>query len=247
MNAEPSTSPAARRRARVHAAALAVVVAAVGVAAGCTAAGTGLTSGPAPHSPATGPSYTVPAGVADLGAGFLGENTAPTPAATLNPEPGSWDGVEPPAGYSIAVISRGTDAATQTIVSAVKSWGSAHAVTVTELPATTDDDVEDRIDQAVAAGPDLVVGAGAPVVDVFSLITSQYLEQQFLVVGAELPEPTDNVTAVVWPGATFRGTGLGDSAGIDDTSVTPARSAQAVSAGVASVVHGIRGYVLFLQ
>ena len=129
---------------------------------------------------------------------------------------------------------------------AVREWAESEGVVFQQLRAQTDDEVEDRIDQAVAAEPDLVIGAGDGVVDVFALITGQYLAQQFLVVGAELPEPTANVTSVIWPGAMFRGTGLGSSGTIDPAQVTPERAGEAIAAGSASVLHGHTGIVLDL-
>jgi hypothetical protein len=61
-----------------------------------------------------------------------------------------------------------------------------------------------------------VAGAGIGVIDAFSLLTAQHLAQEFLVVGAQLPEPTENVTSVLWPGALLRGSGL-SAAGEQDT------------------------------
>ena len=49
------------------------------------------------------------------------------------------------------------------------------------------------------------VSAGQALVDALALVTPSHLDQQFLVVGAQLPEPTVNVTAAVWRGASSRG------------------------------------------
>jgi len=194
-----------------------------------------------PTSAATG----VP-GVAALGAGFLGDVTAPTPEATVNPEPGSWDGVEPPVGYRVVLISAGDDSGTATLAGAVQDWAARSGVQLERLTASTDDEVEAQINTAVLRDADLVIGAGNAVVDVFALLTPQHLAQQFLVVGAELPEPTENLTAVVWEGATFRGTGLSAASDYDETTITAGRADDAVTAGVASVLHGHTGIVLRL-
>jgi hypothetical protein len=185
-------------------------------------------------------------GVHPLGDGFLGDTVSPTPEATVTPEPGSWHGVKPPAGYRVVLISASDDDATTTLATAVEEWAVREDVIFQALTASDDDEVEDRINQAVATDADLVIGAGNDVVDVFALLTSQHLAQQFLVVGAELPEPTANVVSVIWPGAMFRGTGLGSAGEVDATSVTPARAGDAVEAGVASVLHGLTGIVLDL-
>jgi hypothetical protein len=186
-----------------------------------------------------------PMGIHPLGAGFLG-GINPTPEATIAPEAGSWDGVGPPASYRVVLISAGDNAETSTLVTAVELWAERENVDLRALTASGDDEVEARIDEAVAMHPDLVVGAGSGVIDVFSLLTAQHLAQQFLVVGAQLPEPTENVTAVIWHGATFRGTGL-DAAGEQDTaSVTPEQAGRAITAGVASVLHDLTGIVIEL-
>ncbi|MCI0158004.1 BMP family ABC transporter substrate-binding protein [Leifsonia shinshuensis] len=214
------------------------------VAAVCAAAAL-LFSGCAALAPE--PVTTGASGVQPLGSGFLGSVTTPTPEATIEPERGSWDGVEPPAGYTVVVVSAGADSATSTLVSGVTRWARQRGVTVTALTARGDDEVEDQLLRAIETSPDLVIGAGPDVVDVFSLTTAQHLHQQFLIVGAELPEPTANVTSVIWAGASFRGTGISQDGDIDPTAVTARRATDAVSAGVASVLHGLTGIVLHLK
>jgi hypothetical protein len=145
----------------------------------------------------------------------------------------------------MVLITRGDEGATETLTAAVERYADAHGADLTVLPARSDDDVERRIDEAVAARPDLVVGVGDGVVDVFALITAQYLDTDFLLVGSQLPEPTHNVTAVTWPGAEFRGTGLGND-GADPGAVSPERAGEAVGAGAASVLHDLTGIVIDL-
>ncbi|MFF2052953.1 BMP family ABC transporter substrate-binding protein [Leifsonia sp. NPDC058194] len=217
---------------------LPLLVTALSVAAGLTLSGC-ATAAPAPVG-------TGDASLHPLGAGFLGSVTTPTPEATIDPKPGSWNGVEPPAGYEVVLITAGDDAATKTLASGVTQWAGRRDVVLTTLTATGDDEVQTQLLRAIEKSPDLIVGAGAGVVDVFSLITAQSLHQQFLVVGAELPEPTGNATSVVWQGASFRGTGISTDDDRVPSSVTPARAADAVSAGVASVLHGLTGIVLHL-
>ena len=52
-------------------------------------------------------------------------------------------------------------------------------------------------------------------------MTANHLDQQFLVLGAELAEPTENVTAADWAGASFRGEGLGMPSSYDPATFTP--------------------------
>ena len=200
--------------------------------------------------PVTGctPAAPVVPGTGALGAEFLGGVTSPSPEATITPAPDSWTGVRPPAGYDVVVISAdGDEAATATIVAGVRDWADRAGAHLLALTATGDDEVEDRLDQALATDPDLVVGAGTGIVDVFALLTGQHLDDQFLVVGAELAEPTHNVTSVVWPGATFRGTGLGAAGEQAPDSVTPERVRDALDAGTASVLAELTGIVIDIR
>ena len=96
-------------------------------------------------------------------------------------------------------------------------------------------------------GPDLIVSAGNDLIDPLALVTPNHLGEKFLVVGAELAEPTHNVTAVDWSGASFRGEGLGMSSTYDPGSFTAERCADAVRAGVAAVLSGLTGIVVWLD
>lgn len=205
--------------------------------AGCTVAGT---------APAASPTPADLSAVVPLGAGFLGSNPTPSPEATVSPARGSWDGVVPPEGYRVVMITAGDDAQMTTVATAVEGWAKAADVELEVRHAAHDDDVEDQITAAVDERPDLVIGAGDEVVDVFTLITPQHLAQPFLMIGVELPEPTENVSSVIWPGAAFRGSNVGTSGAIDPASFTPERADEAVKAGVASVLHGLGGIVVSL-
>ncbi|GGM37590.1 BMP family ABC transporter substrate-binding protein [Promicromonospora citrea] len=230
----PATGSAGRRLAGTAAGAALVVL-----LAAC-----GSVPGGAPAAPGADPASSA-APLTPAAARFAGSAERPAPEATVRPVPGTWADAGLPAGSTVVLVTRGDDAATATLTDAVRQHADAHGADLTVLRARDDDEVERRIDEAVASSADLVVGAGDGVVDVFSLVTAQYLGTQFLVVGAQLPEPTHNVTAVVWPGAEFRGTGLGNEAA-DPASVTPERARDAVGAGVASVRHGLTGIVVEL-
>jgi hypothetical protein len=67
------------------------------------------------------------------------------------------------------------------------------------------------------------------------------------VVGAELAEPTANVTAADRTGASFRGEGLGMSSTYDPATFTSERAGRAVRAGVAAVLNGLTGIVIWLD
>ena len=161
-----------------------------------------------------------------LGAGFVDPAAPPPPEGTIKPKPGSWDAVRPPRGYRVVLLTAGDDAATTTLVTAVRHWAKAEHVRL-ETVAVTEPEAVDGIVQAMSLRPDLVVCAGNGLVDALALVTASHLDQQFLVVGAQLPEPTVNVTAAIWQGAWSAGAAL--------------------RAGVASVLNDLTGIVISLD
>src|SRR5207237_745535 len=133
--------------------------------------------------------------------GFIDPAAPPPPEGMIRPRPGSWDGVRPPRGYRGVLLTAGSDRLTTTLVAAVKEWANAEHVTLEMVAVTASDRVVDGIVQAMDLRPDLVICAGNELVDALALVTASHLDQQFLVVGAQLPEPTVNVTAAIWRGA----------------------------------------------
>ncbi|MFJ9601437.1 type 1 periplasmic-binding domain-containing protein [Streptomyces althioticus] len=191
--------------------------------------------------------HAAPTPVGALGPGFTDPTATPTPEATVTPRPGSWNGVHPPEGYRVVLLTAGDDRPTRALVKAVRDWAEEEDV---DLRTVTADDPARRVAavrEAVDMGPDLVVGAGNDLVDPLAAVTPSHLDQQFLVVGAELAEPTENVTAADWSGASFRGEGLGMSSTYDPASFTAARCGAAVRAGVAAVLNGLTGIVVWLD
>jgi hypothetical protein len=188
--------------------------------------------------------HPAPSAVGVLGPGFV--TTSPTPEATITPSPGSWDGVRPSPGYRVVLLSAGDDAPTRTLVAAVTGWAEQEQVSLKTITAADPGRYTESIGEAVKLAPDLIISAGQNLVDPLALVTANHLDRQFLVLGAELAEPTANVTAANWPGASFRGEGLGTSTGYDPASFTPARASAAIRAGVASVLNGLTGIVIRL-
>jgi hypothetical protein len=186
-----------------------------------------------------------PTPIGALGAGFV-PSAKPSQEATITPRPGSWDAVHPPKDYRVVLLTAGDDPQTKTLVTAVQEWAKQEHVSLKTVTATAGDDYIARIGEAMDLHPELVIAAGNHLVDPLAMVTPNHLDQQFLVVGAELAEPTGNVTAADWTGASFRGEGLGMSSGYDPATFTPARAAAAVRAGVASVLTGLTGIVLWL-
>ncbi|MEU1082520.1 hypothetical protein ABZ368_20255 [Streptomyces sp. NPDC005908] len=191
--------------------------------------------------------HAAPTSVGALGPGFVDPTATPTPEATVTPRPGSWDDVHPPKGYRVVLLTAGDDRPTRSLVSAVREWAEEEDVDLRTVTADDPTGYVAAVKEAMDMGPDLVVSAGNDLVDPLAAVTPSHLGQRFLVVGAELAEPTENVTAADWSGASFRGEGLGMSSTYDPASFTEARCAAAVRAGVAAVLNGLTGIVLWLD
>lgn len=188
--------------------------------------------------------HAAPTPVGTLGAGFL-PASAPAPEATLHPAAGSWDDIAPSSGFRVVLLVGDDAPETRTLAAAVHAWSDAHSVDLREIVASTYP--IDEIVHAMDMNPDLIISVGNGLIDPLTTVSASHLERQFLVLGAELPEPTHNVTAVDWSGASFRGTGNGTASPYDATTFTPERSAAAVRAGVAAVLHDLTGVVLWID
>src|SRR5262245_3390517 len=183
-----------------------------------------------------------------LGSGFIDAATPPAPESMIRPRPGSWDAVRPPRGYYVVLLTAGDDPPTTMLVMEVEQWANAEHVTLETVAVTEPDAFVDGIVEAMNLTPDLVICAGHALVDALALVTASHLNQQFLVVGAQLPEPTVNVTAAIWPGASSRGGEVPDTASsFDSDAFTPRQVGAAIRAGVASVLSDITGIVIWLD
>jgi hypothetical protein len=188
-----------------------------------------------------------PTAVGALGAGFVDASSSPAPESTTTPQPGSWTGVHPPKNYRVVLVSAGDDRPTRALVTAVEDWAEAEHVDLRTVRADGTSDLLPTLTKALEMSPDLVVSAGNDLIDPLATVTPNHLSQRFLVVGAELAEPTYNVTAVDWSGASFRGEGLGMSSTYDPASFTAPRCAAAIRAGAAAVLHDLTGIVIWLD
>ena len=188
-----------------------------------------------------------PSAVGTLGAGFTDPSGPPRPETTITPRPDSWEAVHPSEGYRVVLLTAGDDEATGTLVDAVRDWAKDETVSLKTVTATDPHHYVDRIDRAVKMEPDLIIAAGNELVDPLAMVSANHLDQPFLVIGAELAEPTHNVTAADWTGASFRGEGLGASSTYDPASFTPERARDAVRSGVAAVLSGVTGIVIWLD
>lgn len=186
-----------------------------------------------------------PTAIGTPAAGFLPE-TEPSPEATVTPADGSWHGVSPSDGYRVVLLTSGSDATTGVLNTAVEEWASHEQVSLRTVAAEDSDPIPAIVD-AMDMDPDLIVSTGEALIDALAMVTPNHLDVSFLVLGAELAEPTYNVTAVDWTGAGFRGEGLGSATHFDDSSFTPSRSAAAIRAGATAVLTGMTGVVIWID
>lgn len=184
--------------------------------------------------------------VGALGPGFV--EGVPAPESTIRPKPGSWDAVRPPSGYHVVLLTSGDDAATAALVAGVREWATSENVRLDTVAAPLVFGHIDAIVDAMELAPDLIICAGNALVDALALVTASHLDQQFLVLGAQLPEPTVNVTAAIWPGASSRGSEVPNPASaFDQRAFTPHQVSAAIRAGVASVLSDLTGIVISLE
>ncbi|MFT4259869.1 hypothetical protein [Microbacterium sp.] len=186
----------------------------------------------------------MPAPVGTAAAGFLPE-AQPSPEATIEPEAGSWEGLSPAPGFRVVLLTAGADAPTRTIAHSVRDWAATASVDLRTVVADENDPVPGIVD-AMERNPDLVIVAGEQLMDPLAIVSANHLDRSFLIVGAEIAEPTENVTAVDWSGAAFRGEGLGSASDYDPASFTAERTGAAVRAGVAAVLSGLNGLVIWI-
>jgi hypothetical protein len=185
--------------------------------------------------------------IGTLGPGFIDAAAPPPPEGMIRPRPGSWDAVRPPRGYRVVLLTAGNDHPTTTLVTAVKQWANAEHVRLETVAVTEPHRFVDGIVEAMERRPDLVICAGNALVDALALVTASHLDQQFLVVGAQLPEPTVNVTAAVWRGASSGREVPNTVSSFDSDAFTPGHAGAAIRAGVASVVSDLTGIVIWLD
>ncbi|HEY0187574.1 MAG TPA: hypothetical protein VGC67_08820 [Cellulomonas sp.] len=164
------------------------------------------------------------------------------PGATVAPS--DVTGSADLAGLSIMVLApTSTDPATaaeiDTVVAVLRDAASAGGA---ELTVATDD-LAAATDGALASGADVIVGVGPDTVSTLDLVAAANLDRSFLVLGAQLAEPTENVVAVVWPGADARVEYADEEPGFAGASTY---AAEAVARGFAALQADADGYVVSL-
>jgi hypothetical protein len=188
--------------------------------------------------------HAAPTAEGTLAPGFA-PSASPSPEATITPAPGSWDAVHAVPGMRVVLLTAGDDEPTRILEKAVRDWATEDGADLRTVDA--DSDHVAGIVKAIGMNADLVISVGNDLIDPLTVVSASHLDQQILVVGAELAEPTANVTAVDWAGASFRGAGLGASSTYDASTFTPERCAAAVQAGIAAVLHDMTGLVVWID
>jgi len=102
-------------------------------------------------------------------------------------------------------------------------------------------------DAAKHDNADLIITAGNSLVEPVAVISANYAgyePQQFLVLGAEVAEPTTNIAATDWDGSAYLGEGLDQAQFYDPDEVTAPRAYAALRAGVAAVLSGYTSVIV---
>jgi hypothetical protein len=180
---------------------------------------------------------------ANPGSGPAAASELPVPGSTLAASSiDAPDGI--PADQRISVLAvESTSEGTADMTAAleeVRDFAREHDAILTvadigEGPV----DADALLQSALPDEADVVVILGGSLASALDRVSAANLGQQFLILGAQLPEPTENVTAVVWPGADTRG---GDGA----EPALAARTPEALEVGLSAVAGRTTGIVVAL-
>jgi hypothetical protein len=184
------------------------------------------------------------AGSGSLGPGFVTPSAPPPPGGTMTPSAGSWSSAHAPDGYRVVLLSSDEDAQTKVLSKVVRTWATKNGIALTRVSAKDPATQLASIDEAIDLKSDLVISVGQSLADPLAVVTASWLDQDFLLLGSELAEPTYNVTAAIWQDGSYRGGASESAATYDPKLFTPARITRALSAGIAAVVSGYDGYVV---
>jgi len=134
-------------------------------------------------------------------------STRPSPGATLPPVAAPPASADRLASFTVRIVAA-DDALSASGTAAAIAFAEQNGADVeASVSAAGDDDsFAAHLEEAVAAAPSVILTVGPNAVDLVDSASANNLGQLFLLVGAQLPEPTANVTAAVWPGADSRGT-----------------------------------------
>lgn len=173
----------------------------------------------------------------------------------VKPAPETWTRVRPSSAYRVLLLADGKDDHTPRdpqvaiLVDAVQKWAQEEDRVKLKIRYLSDPHTyTDGIDKAASGdNADLIVTAGNSLVDPVAAISANYAgenPQQFLVLGAEVAEPTNNIAASDWTGSAYLGEGLPQEHYYDPASVTAPRAHAALRAGAAAILSGYRSLIV---
>lgn len=200
--------------------------------------------------------HPVPHAEGTLAAGFHAPDVEDFYSSqVIDPQPESWTDVRPASDYRVLVLAAGKDAATAAdpqvaiLVDAARTWAEDESRVKLKVRYLADPDgyIQAIDDAARKDNADLIVTAGNSLVDAVAVVSANYAgeePQQFLVLGAEVAEPTTNIAATDWVGSAYLGEGLEESLYYDPAAVTAPRAYAALRAGAAAVLSGYTSVIV---
>jgi len=173
----------------------------------------------------------------------------------IDPDPETWTQVRPSGDYRVLVLAAGKDEHTAQnpqvaiLVDAVEKWATAESRVKLKVRYLPDPNtyIQGLDHAATKDHADLIITAGNSLVDPVAAVSANYAgedPQQFLVLGAEVAEPTANIAATDWVGSAYLGEGLEESRYYHPAAVTAPRAYAALRAGVAAVLSGYTSVIV---
>jgi basic membrane lipoprotein Med (substrate-binding protein (PBP1-ABC) superfamily) len=200
--------------------------------------------------------HTAPHAVGELDAGFHAPDVDTFYSSqVVNPDPESWTKVRPSSTYRVLLLATGKDDHTAydpqvaILAAAVRKWAEAEPQVRLKTRYLSDSTtfIKSIDDAAKHDNADLIITAGNSLVEPVAVISANYAgydPQQFLVLGAEVAEPTTNIAATDWDGSAYLGEGLDQAQFYDPDEVTAPRAYAALRAGVAAVLSGYTSVIV---
>ena len=173
----------------------------------------------------------------------------------VKPDPETWNKLRPSGDYRVLLLAAGRDERTPKdpqvaiLVGAARKWAEAEDRVRLKVRYLSDPSsfIQNLDDAAKRDHADLIVTAGNSLVEPVASVSANYAgehPQQFLVLGAEVAEPTTNIAATDWAGSAFLGEGLDEALYYDPAAVTATRAYAALRAGAAAVLSGYTSVIV---
>ncbi|MGO3886906.1 MAG: hypothetical protein ACTJHU_11485 [Mycetocola sp.] len=222
----------------------AAAVISVGLLIGCAGTGTGTGNPSDAGHGAPEQAASTPGAMAPSDADFASEQL-PAPGATRPAEDcaGGDAATAELSGATVALLlPEEPTADEQAIADGIRSVLADARVQTMSQPGQGAP-ADEVIIAAAEERPAVIVVVGEHQLDAIDRVAASRLEQRFLILGAQLPEPTENVTAVIWPGGDGRGMAAASEPAPDTTALDPAAADSAVQTGLCAAVGDGSGFV----